>query len=264
MSTTRKNTLTASLVQLAHCRYNALHGVHVLPALLLSWPLQGKLQRDLCWLLCPVHKHPVNVLNKSSLFLSLANEPGIFTFPLMYPIPHRAILIHLRGGHQHDFQRMSRGYNLCASVCADFTISCAPFLIRRGQYYSNKYAQVMIAPVGATNVTIEFTYCSTMNYWDGWDGVQIQECSSLTSCATTLGYQSGWYQPFLLSLTSNTGIMRLTWTTSPSQNSAGFEAWITACTPCPVNTYSGSQGMTYCLLCDLGTYNYDKTGLTAC
>ena len=118
-------------------------------------------------------------------------------------------------------------YSICPnSVCTDFDITCAPTKIRRESFLVNEHARVIVAPLGATSVTIEFTESGMGQNEDNWAGVLVYQCLSRDDCNTRcttlsecknnlalLGKQSGWDNTLILNtFTSNTGAMILYWT----------------------------------------------------
>ncbi len=95
-------------------------------------------------------------------------------------------------------------------------------------YQSNADCEWIIAPTGVTQITLKFGLFSTQK---DADFVRVFECTSITCTSMReLGVLSGTYSS-MPSLTSNTGFMRVTFTSDANITAAGFSAtWV--CTPC--------------------------------
>ncbi len=92
--------------------------------------------------------------------------------------------------------------------------------VQKLNYRDSENMTAVIAPPGATSITLQFTSFQTeMNY----DVLYVKSCTAVDCVQTsTLGWYSGSTVPS--PLTSNTGVMLIQWTSDDSTTNSGWSA----------------------------------------
>jgi hypothetical protein len=96
--------------------------------------------------------------------------------------------------------------------------------VARTNYYNSEVMSGIIAPVGASSITLQFyAFQTEQNY----DFVTIQGCAAIDCLQrSVLGQYSGWTIPS--PVTSNTGIMLIQWMSDGSVTGPGWSAMWTS------------------------------------
>jgi hypothetical protein len=111
----------------------------------------------------------------------------------------------------------------CGSACGVFTAANGTFSDGSGpsDYSNNVFCQWIIAPSGATQVSINFTALNTESCCDF---IRVYECTSLDCAARKeISQLSGTYDT-VQTVTANTGYMLVHFTTDASATFGGFTA----------------------------------------
>jgi hypothetical protein len=105
--------------------------------------------------------------------------------------------------------------------------------IQRKNYGNSESMSGIIAPFGASSITLQFTSFSTEN---GYDFVTVLSCTTANcSQSTQLGRFSGTSLPSLV--TSDTGVMRIYWMSDNIVVSTGWSAaWTSDANACEEST----------------------------
>ena len=155
-----------------------------------------------------------------------------------------------------------------SSASPPIRYSCSSGNISRLEYGSDEFMQAIIAPLGATSVTLTFSKFTTESY----DFLYVAQCANAQSCSlddTLLLARSGTFLPS--AVTSTTGAMLLVWVSDNMGTASGWSAsWtstgvdtVGSCFPCSSGSYFTGSGATVCTSCNAGSY-YTGSGAIVC
>ena len=105
--------------------------------------------------------------------------------------------------------------------------------LERRYYGNNELMSGIIAPTGASIIQLQLTYFNTER---NYDFVVVKSCTAIDCLEfITLGRFSGLLTPF--SVTSNSGVMKIEWSSDGSVTSSGWSAtWSSGSIFLPSNT----------------------------